>query len=59
MIEGHAQRGDYSRWVAEVFGDHLLAAEIRNVEKEFRRGRVANLSESLIKLMRERYELTE
>jgi hypothetical protein len=56
-IEGHAQRGDYSRWIAEVFGDHLLAKEIRNAEKQFRRGQLANLSESLTKLVRERYEL--
>jgi hydroxymethylpyrimidine pyrophosphatase-like HAD family hydrolase len=56
-IEGHAQRGDYSRWVAEVFGDHLLAKEIRSAERQFCRGQVANLSESLTKLVRERYEL--
>ena len=42
---------------AEVFGDHLLAAEIRNMEKQFRRDRVANFSESLINLIHERYEL--
>jgi hydroxymethylpyrimidine pyrophosphatase-like HAD family hydrolase len=57
-IEGHAQRGDYSRWIAEVFGDHLLAAEIRKIEKQFRRDRVANFSESLIQLIYGRYELT-
>ena len=55
---GHAQRGDYSRWVAEVFGDHLLAKEIRNAEKHFCRGQVTNLSESLTKLVRARYELS-
>ena len=42
----------------EVFADHLLADEVRKVEEQFRRGRVANLSESLIKPIRERYELT-
>jgi hydroxymethylpyrimidine pyrophosphatase-like HAD family hydrolase len=57
-IEGHARRGDFSRWIGEVFADHLLADEVRIVEKEFRRGRVANLSESLVKPIRERYELT-
>ena len=57
-IEGHARRGDYSRWVAEVFGDHLLAKEIRNAEKHFCRGQVTNLSESLSKLVRARYELS-
>jgi hypothetical protein len=55
--EGHAQRGDYSHWIAEVFGDHLLAEEIRKIEKQFRRDRVADFSESLIKLICERYEL--
>ncbi len=57
-IEGHARRGDFSRWIAEVFVDHLLADEIGKVEKQFRRGRVADLSESLVKPIRERYELT-
>jgi hypothetical protein len=57
-LEGHAQRGDFSRWVADVFGDQPLAAAIRRIEKEFRRGSVANLSESLIKPIRECYELT-
>ena len=57
-IEGHAQRADYSRWIAEVFGDHLLAAEIRKIEKQFHRDRVANFSESLIQLIYGRYELT-
>ena len=58
VIEAHAQRGDFSRWVAEVFGDHLLAEEIREVEKQFRSGQVVNLSELLIKRICERYKLT-
>ena len=57
-LEDHAQRGDFSRWVADVFGDQPLAAAIRKIEKQYRRGGVANLSESLIKPIRERYELT-
>ena len=57
-LEGHAQRGDFSRWVADVFGDQPLAAAIRKIERQYRRGGVANLSESLIKPIRERYELT-
>jgi hypothetical protein len=43
---------------AESEWGNLLADEIRKVEKQFRRGRVANLSESLVKPIRERYELT-
>jgi hypothetical protein len=40
-----------------VFGDQPLAAAIRKIEKQYRHGGVANLSESLIKPIRERYEL--
>ena len=35
-LKGHAQRGDFSRWVVDVFGDQPLAAAIRKIEK--RRG---------------------
>jgi hydroxymethylpyrimidine pyrophosphatase-like HAD family hydrolase len=56
-LEGHARRGDFSRWVADVFGDQPLAAAIRKIEKQYRHGGEANLSESLIKPIRERYEL--
>ncbi|MGZ5001685.1 MAG: hypothetical protein ACXWBM_00680 [Chthoniobacterales bacterium] len=38
-LEGHAQRGDFSRWIRNVFGDEPLAVEIRQVEKDFRQGR--------------------
>ena len=41
-----------------MFGDQPLASAIRKIEKQYRRGGVANLSESLIKPIRERYELT-
>ena len=56
-IEGHARRSDFSRWIADVFGDQPLAAEIRKIERQYRRGLVTNLVESLIAPIRERYEL--
>lgn len=56
-LEGHAHRSDFSRWIAEVFGDQPLAADMRKVERRFRRGEVTRLCESLIEPIRERYEL--
>ena len=56
-IEGHAQRGDFSRWIAHVFGDQPLAAAIRKVEQRFRRGKEKELPQALIKPIRERYDL--
>lgn len=56
-LEGHARRGDFSRWIRNVFGDEPLAVEIRQVEKDFRQGRIANLPESLAAPIHQRYEM--
>lgn len=56
-IDGHTRNSDFSRWIADVFGDQPLAAELRKVERQYRRGQVTNLVESLIAPIRERYEL--
>jgi hydroxymethylpyrimidine pyrophosphatase-like HAD family hydrolase len=56
-IDGHARRGDFSRWITDVFGDYPLSAEIRKVERQYRRGQVTNLADSLIAPIRGRYEL--
>jgi hypothetical protein len=56
-LEDHARRGDFSRWIRNVFGDEPLAVQIRQVEKDFRQGRIANLSESLAAPIHQRYEM--
>jgi len=55
-LEGHAQRGDFSRWIAQVFGDQPLAAAIQKVEDRVRRGKVENLPKALINPILDRYE---
>jgi hydroxymethylpyrimidine pyrophosphatase-like HAD family hydrolase len=55
---GHANRGDFSRWIAEVFHDHALALEIRKVEQRFRLGHIHDLPKSIAKLVQERYEFS-
>ena len=57
VLEGHARRGDFSRWIAEVFHDHPLASDVRKVEQRYRLGYVENLRDELIKPIRERYEV--
>jgi len=54
----HARRADFSRWVEEVFGDHPLAAELREIEKQPHTGD-ATLSSSLTQAIRARYEFVE
>jgi len=58
VLSQHAHRGDFSRWVADVFRDHFLASDIRKVEQRYRLGHVHDLSDSLVKLIQERYEVS-
>jgi hydroxymethylpyrimidine pyrophosphatase-like HAD family hydrolase len=57
VLAGHARRGDFSRWLADVFGDQPLAAELRKVERRHRHGEITELGAALIAPIRERYEL--
>jgi hypothetical protein len=57
VLEGHARRGDFSRWIASVFHDHVLASAIRKVEQRYRLGYTQNLYSSLAYSIEERYEL--
>jgi len=54
-IGEHARRGDFSRWVANVFFDHRLASDIRKVEQRYRLGHLEDVRQSIANLIIERY----
>ena len=58
VVSEHARRGDFSRWIADVFRDHFLASDIRKVEQRFRLGHLHDISDSMIKLIQDRYEVS-
>jgi len=58
VMEGHALRGDFSHWIADVFRDHALASEVRKLEQRYRLGHTFALSDSLAQSIRGRYELS-
>jgi len=57
VLEAHARQGDFSRWVSDVFHDHVLGSAIRKVEQRYRLGHIRNLYSSLAYSVEERYEL--
>ncbi|MEZ5316894.1 MAG: HAD hydrolase family protein [Vicinamibacterales bacterium] len=56
---GHLRRGDFSRWIAEVFGDYPLARTVRQMEQDYREGRTAGLPGEIARAIRARYELVD
>ena len=48
VLDGHARRSDFSRWIAEVFGDQPLAADLREVEERHRTGEALELRTALV-----------
>ncbi len=55
QLDGHLRRADFSRWIDDVFGDHALAARIREMEHQYRLGRMLDVRDALVTLIQERY----
>lgn len=58
VLSGHARRGDFSRWIAGVFHDHLLASAMRKIEQRYGMGHEDSLASSLVNAIRVRYDFS-
>jgi len=54
-FDRHLERGDFSRWVAHVFADEDLAAELRRIEEDWRAGRAVRPHDRMVRAVRSRY----
>ena len=57
VLDEHAGRGDFSKWIASVFHDHPLASDLRKLEQRYRLGYVEKLPTDLAMAIRRRYEI--
>jgi hydroxymethylpyrimidine pyrophosphatase-like HAD family hydrolase len=55
-LHGHLKCADFSRWIAGVFGDQPLAFQIRQLEDNYRSGRIPDINDAIIEAIRSRYE---
>ena len=58
-IEPYALRGDFSRWIRDVFGDFALANELRAIEAQTRNAPGADTVAGIADAIRSRYDLVE
>jgi hypothetical protein len=58
-LEGYLRRGDFSRWIRDIFGDYPLAAELRILEQRFRAGVTAETVSEIAAAIRARYDLVD
>ena len=54
-LGGHARRGDFSKWIAEVFHDRRLASDVRKIEQRCRLGHLDDVRQPLATLIQARY----
>ncbi len=55
VLSDHLKRNDFSRWIADVFGDRPLAAQVREVERRYQLQPAPDVNDELLQLIRERY----
>jgi len=55
VIGYHAARGDFSRWVRDVFADRELARQLEKSVARWRRGEIPDLGRAIDRLILNRY----
>jgi hydroxymethylpyrimidine pyrophosphatase-like HAD family hydrolase len=55
VLAHHAGRGDFSRWVLEVFSDRELARQLKKTEARWHRGEIPDLRRAVDRLITFRY----
>ena len=58
-LDGHLRRGDFARWIGEVFGDYALAKTTRDNEQQYMAGTISDVPLALAQAVRSRYEFLE
>ncbi|HEX8027615.1 MAG TPA: HAD hydrolase family protein [Vicinamibacterales bacterium] len=58
-LEPFVKRGDFSRWIRDVFGDYVLAAELRSIEARHRGAPSGDTVAALVDAIRARYDLRD
>jgi hypothetical protein len=59
QARGYLRRGDFSRWISDVFGDHALARELQGCERRYANEKYREVLDQVVAAISSRYELTD
>ena len=59
QADGYLRRGDFSRWITNVFGDHALARELQRHERAYVESGSNEVVVQILGAIRARYELAD
>jgi hydroxymethylpyrimidine pyrophosphatase-like HAD family hydrolase len=59
VLASYVRRGDFSRWIRDVFGDRALAAELKRLEERYQSTAHTEVLTEMAGAVRSRYDLTE
>jgi hypothetical protein len=59
LLAEYIKRGDFSRWIGDVFGDRALAVELKALEERYRSGSRDETLPEMAGAVRGRYDLAE
>jgi hypothetical protein len=59
LLAEYIRRGDFSRWIGDVFGDRALAGELQALEQRYRAGKREEILPEMASAVRSRYDLGE
>jgi len=54
-VDDHARRGDFSRWIANVFHDYRLASDVRKIEQQYRLSHLGDVRQPIAAIILEQY----
>jgi hydroxymethylpyrimidine pyrophosphatase-like HAD family hydrolase len=59
VLASYVKRGDFSRWIRDVFGDRALAAELKRLEERYQSTAHTEVLAEMAGAVRSRYDLAE
>jgi hypothetical protein len=58
-LDGYLRRNDFSRWIADIFGDYALADDLRRIEERYQSGWDFDAAGEVVNAIRSRYDLSD